>query len=202
MNHFKEAAKNWDTNEKVLRNKSFFEAITKHLDGGISNKAFIDFGCGTGLLASFFAEESSYLLGIDTTDEMLEEFNKKFERFSHVKTLNINLDEESFADDSQMVDAIFTAMAFHHSNTPIVALSKLQKLVKPGGKIFIIDLDEEDGSFHSNNQMMGVKHYGFSKDELSTWSSSLEFRKFSHEIIYEMNKNERVYSVFMAIFEN
>ncbi len=196
--HFDTAAKNWDTDETIKRNEAFALAVKKHVHNHV--KKLMDFGCGTGLLMGHFLNLANELIGIETSSGMLEQFRERFDGISRVKCLAINLENESFPTNFGSVDLIVTAMAFHHLKDPKGMLSLFKKQLAPGGKIFVIDLDEEDGSFHPDNQGMGVHHFGFSKSTMESWSQELGFVSFQHEIIHVMSKNDRRYEIGLGLF--
>ncbi len=199
--HFNTAANTWDTEETISRTSVFAGAIKKQLgDQKISN--LLDLGCGTGLLAEHFLDSSSYILGVDTSEGMLEKFNLRFNQQGNVKSLAINLEKDPIPGTEPKFDVVVSSMAFHHLKEPKKVLQLLKKHLSSNGKIFIIDLDKEDGTFHPDNKGMGVEHFGFSKNEFEEWSNELGFKMFSHEIIHEMNKNNRSYGVGLAILEN
>lgn len=199
MNHFTEAAKNWDTDEKAVRNKALADAIKKHLN--LSHGSYIDFGCGTGLLAEHFVEKANYLLGVDTTQEMLDAFDKKFEQYNQVESCDKNLETQDFSRLMDHIDVIFSAMAFHHLDQPEKVLAKLSQVLNESGKIFVIDLLKEDGSFHPDNAKMGVKHLGFEKEDLLRWTAGLGLKLTSFDIVFNIHKNDRDYPLFMGVFE-
>lgn len=91
-------------------------------------------------------------------------------------------------------------MAFHHLRGPQMMLQRFAKHLCPGGKVFVIDLDAEDGSFRPDNHAMGVHHHGFSLDTLLSWTKAAGFREFQHEIVYHIEKNDRSYGVAMAVY--
>jgi hypothetical protein len=93
-----------------------------------------------------------------------------------------------------------SAMAFHHLRGPEKILSLFKQHLNPGGQIFLIDLDEEDGSFHPDNEGMGVFHFGFSKKTLSAWAQELKFNTFDYQTVYVIAKNNRIYKIGMARF--
>ena len=197
--HFDTAAKTWDNEETIKRNEAFAQAIKKHLHCRIQK--LMDFGCGTGLLASHFLDDADELIGIETSTGMLEQFSERFRGRSNVKYLAINLETESLPSYVGPFDMIVTGMAFHHLRDPKAVLAVFKKHLNPAGKVFVIDLDEEDGTFHPDNKGMGVHHFGFSKNTLETWSQELGFDSFRHELVYEMIKNDRVYAIGMGIFK-
>jgi len=196
--HFDSAAKTWDTEETIKRNEAFARAISKHVSSHIEK--MMDFGCGTGLLTSHFLNIADELIGIETSSGMLEQFSERFKGHRHVKSLAINLENESLPNDIGTFDLVVTAMAFHHLKDPIAVLSLFKKHLSPRGKVFVIDLDEEDGSFHPDNEGMGVHHFGFSKITMESWSQELGFYSFQHENVYEMSKNDRSYGIGMGIY--
>lgn len=196
--HFDTAAKIWDTEETIKRNEAFAQAIAKHVSNHIEK--MLDFGCGTGLLTSHFLNVADELIGVETSSGMLEQFSERFKANRNVKSLAINLEIESLPSDVGPFDLIVTAMAFHHLKDPKAVLSIFKKHLNPAGKIFLIDLDEEDGTFHPDNVGMGVHHFGFSKNTMESWSQDLGFHSFQHEIVYEMFKNDRSYEIGMGLF--
>ena len=198
--HFDTAAKTWDTEETIKRNEAFAQAIAKHVINQIEK--MMDFGCGTGLLTSHFLNVADELVGIETSSGMLEQFSERFEGNSNVKSLAINLENESLPSDVGPFDLIVTAMAFHHLKDPRAVLSLFKKHLTPAGRVFVIDLDEEDGTFHPDNEGMGVHHFGFSKITMESWSQEIGFHSFQHEIVYEMFKNDRSYGIGMGIFRS
>lgn len=158
----------------------------------------LDFGCGTGLFGLEFKKYIKTLTGIDTSTGMLDVFNKKTEDYNNIKSLNLNLETSNFDEDFNLV---VSSMTFHHLNEPINVLKKLKKSLRNNGVIAIVDFDKEDGTFHPDNEGMGVKHYGFSKDELNEWAKETEL-KFEHSIINSISKNGKEYGQFLAIFSN
>lgn len=195
MSHFNEVANEWDAPEKVQLMHSLASAARPYLK--LEDKIDImDFGCGTGLFGFEFYEQAKSLTGIDTSEGMLKVFDEKASKLDNVKSLNINLENESI---DEKYDLIVSSMAFHHLIDPLEVLKKLKANLKAGGKIAVVDLDEEDGTFHPDNEGMGVKHFGFSQNELNAWADSAGL-KLDHHIINSIEKNDRKYQQFLAIY--
>lgn len=197
MSHFKEAAKTWDKDSTINRNRIFAEAIVEKLHR--NQLRTLDFGCGTGLLSQFLIDKISSLVGIDTTQEMLDQFNEKFADFKKAQSYCLNIEENELPKELGKFDLIISAMAFHHLKHPMKGLSHLIDILNPDGEIFIIDLEKEDGSFHPDNKKMGVHHFGFSADDHQTWAKELNL-KHDRKVIFSIEKNERSYDVIMARF--
>jgi 2-polyprenyl-3-methyl-5-hydroxy-6-metoxy-1,4-benzoquinol methylase len=196
MSHFNQVANEWDNEGKVAMMQVLAKNVMEKLPLE-RNLKIMDFGCGTGLFGLEFSEHAKELVGIDTSSGMLEVFNKKTEGDDRFRSHNINLEEKEL---NEKFDLIISSMAFHHLNDPKAVLTKLKKNLNPDGKIIIVDLDEEDGSFHPDNEGMGVKHFGFSKNTLINWAKEADL-KFEHYIINSIDKNEKKYQQFCAVFQ-
>lgn len=199
MNHFKQAAPTWDKPERVQMVKAYAEKIKAHLHAS-TNLKILEVGCGTGLLGSNFLDGKNKILGIDTSKDMLEVFDQKFKGDLNIRSKFLNLEEQDL--DEKNFDLILSSMAFHHLKNPDMVLKKLKNLLSPSGLIAIVDLDEEDGSFHPDPKNMGVHHFGFAKSNLVQWAESSDFKNFSHEIIHTVKKNGAAYPVFLAVYGN
>lgn len=199
MNHFKQAAPTWDNPERVQMIKSYADKIKTHLPS-VTDLKILEVGCGTGLLGSNFLDEKNKILGIDTSIDMLSIFNLKFKDDLNMRSQFLNLEEQDL--DEKDFDLILSSMAFHHLRNPELVLKKLKGMISPGGLIAIVDLDEEDGSFHPDPKNMGVHHFGFAKSKLVDWAKNSGFKGFSHEIIHTVKKGGTEYPIFLAVFSN
>ncbi len=137
------------------------------------------------------------LTGLDTSAGMLEVFDRKTQQHSNVSSLNLNLEEGGALPSTY--DLILSSMAFHHLTSPVKILSQLKKALSPGGRIVIVDLEEEDGSFHPDPEAMGVKHFGFSRETIASWAKENDLQ-VEVRSIYEMEKDGKSYKQFIALF--
>jgi ubiquinone/menaquinone biosynthesis C-methylase UbiE len=193
VTHFNNLANEWDSPEKVKLMHGLAINATKSLNLKPGLK-IMDFGCGTGLFGLEFLEFASELVGVDTSEGMLKVMQQKTSNLHHVRTININLENEEL---DEKFDLIISSMAFHHLEDPAKMISKMHTMLTEKGRLVIVDLDKEDGTFHPDNEGMGVKHFGFSKDELLKWAK--DYSDTHHEIIYKVEKNEQVYPQFMLV---
>lgn len=199
MTHFNKTADQWDTLEKIILNEQYSKRIKSLIPHNKMSK-ILDFGCGTGLLISNFQNEENILIGVDTSEGMLEVFNNKFKNLKNTKSYLLNL-EENDLNEGQF-DLIVSTMTFHHLKQPDQMIKKLKKMLASDGVIAIIDLDQEDGSFHPDPANMGVFHFGFSNEMTNTWADQVKLERPHREIIHTINKNNKSYPVFLAIFSN
>ncbi len=200
MSRFNKIAKNWDAHpRRLLQAEKIFTAIKNKV---ILNKKMhvLDIGTGTGLLLMHFITEVKEITGIDNSKGMLEMLKEKVDK-NNVKNVNYLLfdaDKDNLPENK--FDLAVSSMTFHHIEKTKRFLKEIYKSLKPEGKICIGDLETEDGSFHSNPDE-SIKHLGFDKDEFSILMKQAGFKNISVETIFEIEKPERKFPVFLAYGE-
>lgn len=195
MSYFDHKAYNWDSLGKIeLMGELALKAQQKlNLNKKVD---ILDFGCGTGLFGIEFLEHAKSITGVDTSVGMLEVFDKKTRDYDHIKSINIDLEKN---DLNEKYDLIISSMTFHHLSDPAKITLKLAGMLKEGGKLGIVDLESEDGSFHPDPEGMGVKHFGFSNEEIVEWADKAGLN-VEISTINSRTKNDRKYMQFLAIF--
>lgn len=197
MSHFNHVASEWDSEEKIEMMKTLSRKAKEFLNLN-SNIKILDFGCGTGLFGLHFLEHASYILGVDTSESMLQEWDRKTQNLKNISSKLINLEEHDLNDK---FDLILSSMAFHHLSNPGEIIKKFRSMLTMNGKIAVIDLRKEDGDFHPDNQKMGVKHFGFSEEQIKSWGETAQLHAEIHTI-NEVEKNKKIYYQFLATFKN
>jgi len=59
---------------------------------------------------------------------------------------------------------VVSSMVFHHIEDTGALLQKIHNALKPGGGLYVADLDPDDGLFHSSPD--GIFHHGFDRETL------------------------------------
>ncbi len=163
---FAEKAKMWDSNPQVMALADLFSAELDKIVPDHSGLAILEFGCGTGLVGLRYAEKAASLNMVDASPAMLDVLRTKAEaRASHVTvhegTLSM-LVGQAVAPES--ADWIISNMALHHVKDIPALIGELHRLIKPGGRVTIGELETEPGTFHAPDV---VPHNGFDPYELS-----------------------------------
>ena len=200
MNRFNEIAQKWDAHpRRLLQAEKIFNAIEKKVK---LNKTMhvLDIGTGTGLLLMHFITKVKKITGIDNSEGMLQMLKEKAEK-THVDNIDFLLfdaDKDNLSENRY--DLAVSSMTFHHIENIENFLKEIRKSLKSGGKICIGDLETEDGSFHSNPDE-SIKHFGFDKDEFAEKMKKSGFKNISVETIFEVEKPEKKYPIFLAYGE-
>jgi ubiquinone/menaquinone biosynthesis C-methylase UbiE len=163
---FAEKAKMWDSNPQVRALADLFSAELDKIVPDHSGLAILELGCGTGLVGLRYAEKAASLDMVDASPAMLDVLRTKDEaRASHVTvhegTLSM-LVGQAVAPES--ADWIISNMALHHVKDIPALIGEMHRLIKPGGRVTIGELETEPGNFHAPDV---VPHNGFDPYELS-----------------------------------
>jgi ubiquinone/menaquinone biosynthesis C-methylase UbiE len=104
-----------------------------------ANDTILDIACGTGELERIIVGEHprQKIVGVDISEEMLAVARHKMQSFPSVSFQIASASVLPFADQS--FDLIVSANAFHYFDNPIVALTEMKRVLKPDGKIVILD---------------------------------------------------------------
>ncbi len=191
---FEDKAAEWDArpvpqqiSEGVVR--AMNEAIT--FDAG---QTVMDFGAGTGLVASKIAARVAKVIAVDVSPAMLEQLAKKPEFGTKLSTRCQNIIDSPLDEKS---DVIVSAMAMHHVEDTRALVRALFAHLRPGGKIALADLDTEAGDFHPPG-IEGVFHHGFDREKLGVLLTEAGFVEASFRTACEVTKESKRYPIFLV----
>lgn len=102
----------------------------------------LDAGCGSGVVTRYLAllNESASVVGVDAAAERLEQTRSASAMFKNIKYVAADLCRLPFADET--FDVIVCRYVLQHTGerSPNV-LSELHRCLKPGGKLYVVDVD-------------------------------------------------------------
>ena len=161
----------------------------------------LDFGCGTGLLSLAWAPQVRSLTGADSSPGMLGVFAAKAARMglANVRTQCVDLDQGGTL--AGRFDRVVSSMTLHHIRGIAPLLAQFHRVLAPGGRLCLADLDTEDGQFHGDNR--GVHHLGFDRAELRRMLAEAGFTDVEGATAAEVTKPVasgalRTFSVFLV----
>lgn len=199
---FNELAKEWDNDRRIKRAKVISNEIKNNLLEERNKKA-LEFGCGTGVISLNLKDHFKEITLIDNSKEMINVANNKIEllNIDNIKCICCELINSNI---SEKYDVIYSSMALHH----VVEIDKLIKrfndLLNKEGKICIVDLNEDDGSFHKEEKDFNG-YNGFSQEWLKNILYKNGFKNIKSYTFYkdikEVDKEKVEYSLFIIIGE-
>lgn len=142
---FTKWAKNYDRSINSYAFKLTNSKITTILNPK-PGSSILDVGCGSGILIKklLSLNRNLKLQGIDITPKMAEVARSKFKHNSSVKITLGSVVKMPFKDSS--FDHVTCASSFHHHPDPVLSIKEMVRVLKPGGKLLILDMNI-DGFF-------------------------------------------------------
>ena len=154
----------------------------------------MDFGAGTGLLCSHIAPMVQKITAVDISRAMLEKLNAKPELTTKVDVVCQNIMKTPI--DGKF-DMIMSAFALHHVEDTNKLIQTFAEHLSTGSRIALVDVDEEDGSFHSDDNS-GVFHCGFKRDTLRSILKMHSFEQIDFVQTHFLKWNKKEYSAFLV----
>ncbi|NVK85978.1 MAG: methyltransferase domain-containing protein [Cytophagia bacterium] len=102
-----------------------------------AGETVLDVGCGIGLDVLEFASEGSNVIAIDADEEFIVEAKRRHAEAQNINFLLGNIFALPLAKSS--VDKVWLDRVFQHLPNHNLALMELKRVMKPGGKILIMD---------------------------------------------------------------
>ncbi|MDD5212544.1 MAG: class I SAM-dependent methyltransferase [Sulfuricurvum sp.] len=192
---FDKVAQEWDSGDM---RQNIAEAVFKTIVSRIAllnNMDVLDFGAGTGLLSFKVAPMVRSVTGVDLSQGMLEQLNAKNTSSLRVETLLQNIMEKPI---EQKFHGIVSSMAMHHVEDTACLFETFYSHLQRDGFIAIADLEEEDGTFHSQHGNDGVHHFGFNRDVLRKTIEKAGFKNVRFHNAYTVNREDGSYPIFLV----
>lgn len=105
----------------------------------LPNETVLDIACGTGEFERLLLNEYSKqkIVGVDISENMLAIAKQKCAAFPQVSFHQASAENLPFADNT--FDVIVSASSFHYFDNPIGVLTEMRRVLKPDGKVIILD---------------------------------------------------------------
>ncbi|MGL5352559.1 MAG: class I SAM-dependent methyltransferase [Clostridium sp.] len=196
--NFDKVARTWDDDARIERSKIIANEIKLNLLEK-NNTVSMEFGAGTGLISFNLYNELESVTLIDNSEEMIKVVNEKITGLNtnNIKSICYDLTENSLDEN---YDVIYSSMALHHIVDIKNIVNKFYNMLKWEGTLCIVDLNEDDGSFHKNEESFNG-HNGFSQTWIKDLLESNGFTNIKSYTFYEGERiilNEKVkYSLFI-----
>ena len=195
MATFDERASEWDTPERIERARAVALLILQAMDPAPDARV-LEVGAGTGLLGLDLAPYVGSVVLADASRGMLAVAEAKIAAGAApgVRTLRLALTMDPLPDER--FDLIVSLMALHHVPDTAAALAEMAALLVPGGRIALVDLEAEDGSFHTDQA--NEVHHGFERDGLRAQAEAAGFRDVDFRPGFEVERDGRRYALFLV----
>ncbi|UYV13985.1 MAG: metalloregulator ArsR/SmtB family transcription factor [Phycisphaera sp.] len=135
-----------------------------------------DVGCGTGVFAGMLAPVAERVIGIDREPTMLEAARS---RLGEPGNIELELGEaENLPLEDGSIDLVVLGLVLHHLESPQAALQEAARVLKPGGRVLIVDMQP-----HGREEFrleMGHCWLGISESQLGLWCDAAGLTLVGH----------------------
>ncbi|MEI6561700.1 MAG: metalloregulator ArsR/SmtB family transcription factor [Verrucomicrobiota bacterium] len=140
-----------------------------------------DLGAGEGTLSQLMARRAKAVIAVDNSEKMVE-FGANLARehgFSNLEYRLGDIEEPPIAEAS--VDLALLSQALHHAGSPARAIAAAHRILKPGGRIAVLDLLAHQ--FENAREMYADLWLGFTEVQLDTMLREAGFREVDISVV-------------------
>lgn len=123
-------AKQWDPEFYETKHAVVFKAAAGLVDllAPATNERILDLGCGTGQLTADIARRGARVIGIDQSQEMIDQAQKNF------PDVWFEVGDATTFKTTQPLDAVFSNAVLHWIKRPADAIARIWDALRPGGR--------------------------------------------------------------------
>jgi ubiquinone/menaquinone biosynthesis C-methylase UbiE/biotin operon repressor len=141
-----------------------------------------DLGAGEGTISQLMAQRAKRVIAVDNSEKMVE-FGSELAKKHAISNLEYRLgDLEDVPIRSGTVDLAFLSQALHHAVHPERAIAEAWRILKPGGRIAVLDLSRHH--FEEAREMYADLWLGFTELEIERYLKGAGFRTVETAIVY------------------
>lgn len=130
-------------------------------------ESFVDLGTGTGRMIELIGPKARTSLGIDLSPEMLAFARATLEQsgIEHCSLRQGDLYDLPLQDET--ADLVTLHQVLHYLDDPAAAVGEAARILKPGGRLLIVDFAPHELDFLREEQ--AHRRLGFAEDEVKNW---------------------------------
>ena len=141
-----------------------------------------DLGAGEGTFSQLLARRAKKVIALDNSEKMVE-YGAGLARKHGLKNLEYRQgDMEALPLHARSVDVAFFSQALHHAQHPQRAVAEAWRILKPGGRIVVLDLLRH--SHEEARELYADLWLGFTEVEVSRFLRAAGFRNVETSVVH------------------
>ncbi|MGE4489621.1 MAG: ArsR/SmtB family transcription factor [Kiritimatiellales bacterium] len=172
-----------------------WQALAAALAAGFSGKTVADIGCGEGDLTLLLARFVKRVVAVDLSAQMLRVVQERSAEAGLSRRVTVekgDLEKLPLADGG--MDAVFISQVLHHAARPAKALEETARILKPGGRLILLDLAQHDQEW--TREEWADQWLGFDEREMRGWLKEVGLKI---DVFQTLEGPEPAFSVLMAV---
>ena len=197
VNRFDERAATWDDDPAHVERAQVVAGAIRRAVPVNSSVRLLEYGAGTGLVSQALSDTVGPITLADTSAGMRKVMEDKVAAgvIADARVWDVDLASATLPASQERFDLIVTVLTLHHLQRLEPVLSNFATLLAGGGHLAIVDLDEEDGTFHGDGF---DGHHGFDHDALADDLGKAGFTNVSFQRCHQIVRDGRTYPLFLA----
>lgn len=196
-NVFDEKAETWDDDPAKVERA---EIVARQLREALpldADTRLLEYGAGTGLVSQFLHDAVGPVTMADTSGGMRSVMERKVAAgvIADARVWDLDLGVGT-TEINDRFDLIATVLTLHHVHDLATVLANMATLLDAGGRLAIVDLDEEDGSFHGDGF---AGHHGFDHGRLAEALERAGFTDVAFRPCHHLVRDGHTYPMFLAV---
>lgn len=141
-----------------------------------------DLGAGEGTFSQLLARRAKKVIAVDNSEKMVE-YGRELARKHGVKNIEYrkgDLEEVPIRDHA--VDLAFFSQALHHAQHPERAVAEAARILKPGGRIVVLDLLRHN--YEEARELYADLWLGFTEVEVTRFLRQAGFKNIQTTVVH------------------
>ena len=140
-----------------------------------------DLGAGDGSFSLLLARRAARVIAVDASEKMLE-VGRELAARNSVQNIEFRAgDMEELPIDDSTLDVAFFSQSLHHALHPAHALEEAARILKPGGRLVILDLAKH--RFDEARELYADEWLGFAEADLESMLEKAGFANIDVAIV-------------------
>jgi ArsR family transcriptional regulator len=141
-----------------------------------------DIGAGEGTLSLLLAQRAERVIAVDNSEKMVA-YGREAARKAGVSNIEYRVgDLEEMPLDDASIDLALFSQSLHHALHPQAAVKEAWRILKPGGRVVILDLQRH--AFEEARELYADVWLGFSEVELLGFLQQARFRQPELSVVH------------------
>jgi ArsR family transcriptional regulator len=143
----------------------------------------VDMGAGEGAFSLLLAQRAKQVIAVDASEKMIEVGREQAARHGVGNIEFRQGDMEEVPIESASADLVFFSQSLHHALHPERAIQEAARILRPGGRIVILDLLKH--RFEEARELYADEWLGFSESEMETMLSRAGFSDTQISVVHK-----------------